>query len=60
MMRDWPDAYKTVCGYVCCNIGKPCEFANKYGYCKITGCVKQPDYIQTWVWMIPNGSEKNV
>jgi len=40
-----------VCCYICRNIGKPCEFATENGYCMVTGCVKQHDYIQTWVWM---------
>lgn len=45
MIRDWPDAYRTVCMYICREKRKPCEYANYNGYCRITACVKQPEYM---------------
>lgn len=53
MIRDWPEAYKTVNYYICRRAGKPCELATKDGYCQITACAKRPDYIQAWQWMKP-------
>lgn len=56
MLRDWPDAYTMVCMYICREKRKPCEYANSNGYCKVTACVKQPEYVQVeniqpWQWM---------
>lgn len=45
MMYDWPDAYTMVCMYICRENRKPCEYANSNGYCRITACVKQPEYV---------------
>ena len=46
MIRDWLDAYRTVCMYICREKRKPCEYANHNGYCQITACIKQPEYVR--------------
>jgi len=56
MIYDWLDAYRMICMHICRENGKPCEYANSNGYCKVTVCVKQPEYvrfetIQPWQWM---------
>ena len=42
--------------YICREKRKPCEYANSNGYCIVTACVKQPEYVrvetvQPWQWM---------